>query len=111
MIDENDDWFRENPHLKRLPWEKPYKFGDWVVYDQGYKQQIGRVTECGDKSAFVCYSTGCTAASTPLEYLRRATDSEIAAADKSIGFNRFNETCPSRNEECCYMCKAEKGAE
>lgn len=83
-----------------------YGFGDWVIYDPGYKQEIGRVTKCGKASAFVCYSCGCTAAATPLEYLRPATDAEIADAPTGIGFHRFDETCPSRNDECCYMCKA-----
>ena len=43
-----------------------YEFGDWVVYDPGYKQQFGRVTEVRGESAFVCDGWGCTAASTPL---------------------------------------------
>ena len=83
-----------------------YNFGDWVVYDPGYKREIGRVTECGERSAFVCYHQGCTAASTPLEHLRPATDAEIAQAPAGIGFHRFDTTCPKRDEECCYMCKA-----
>lgn len=83
-----------------------YRFGDWVIYDPGYKQGIGRVTECGERSAFVCYHQGCTAASTPLEYLRPATDAEIAEAPAGIGFHRFDATCPKRDEECCYMCEA-----
>lgn len=83
-----------------------YKFGDWVVYDPGYKQEIGRVTECGESSAFVCYTSGCTAASTPLEYLRPATEQEIDCADKGIGFHRFDASCPVRNDEYCFMCKA-----
>ena len=87
-----------------------YKFGEWVVYDPGYKQEIGRVTECRDSSAFVCYSTGCTAASTPLEYLRHATDDEIAAADNAIGYNRFHEYCPSWDEFACLGCMARKAA-
>ena len=42
-----------------------YSFGDWVVYDPGYKDpEIGRVTEDKGESAFVCYHAGCTAAST-----------------------------------------------
>lgn len=42
-----------------------YSFGDWVVYDPGYKEpEIGRVTEDRGDSAFVCYHTGCTASST-----------------------------------------------
>lgn len=83
-----------------------YQFGDWVVYDPGYTRQIGRVTEVRGDSAFVCYSHGCTAASTPLEYLRHATDAEIAQAPAGIGYHRFDTTCPSRVEEACYMCKA-----
>lgn len=85
-----------------------FEFGDWVVYDPGYKQEIGRVTECGFRTAHVCYHTGCTAASTPLEYLRPATADEIERAPVGIGYYRFDETCPSRDDECCYMCKAVK---
>lgn len=83
-----------------------YEFGEWVVYDPGYKKEIGRVTECGECSAFVCYTQGCTAALTPLEHLRPATDEEIANAPVGIGFHRFDARCPNRDEECCYMCKA-----
>lgn len=83
-----------------------YNFGDWVVYDPGYKQEIGRVTQCNEDSAFVCYTLGCTAASTPLEYLRPATDFEISNASAGIGFHRFDPICPKRDEACCYMCNA-----
>ena len=83
-----------------------YNFGDWVVYDPGYKQEIGRVTECGERSAFVCYHQGCTAASTPLEYLRPATDAEIAKAPAGIGFHRFDATCPIMDEWLCAHCGA-----
>lgn len=51
-----------------------YSFGDWVVYDPGYKEpEIGRVTEDRGDSAFVCYHTGCTASSTYKRSLRPAT--------------------------------------
>jgi len=83
-----------------------YEFGDWVVYDPGYQQVIGRVTECHETNAFVCYTQGCTAALTPLEYLRSATEAEIEKASAGIGFHRFDATCPSRIEECCWNCKA-----
>ena len=84
-----------------------YGFGDWVVYDPGYTRQVGRVTDCGDETAHVCYSLGCTAASTPLEHLRPATADEVASADNGIGFHRFDRYCPSRVDECCFMCRAE----
>ena len=71
-----------------------FSFGDWVVYDPGYKQEIGRVTEDRGRSVFVCYNKGCTAANTPKLYLRHATEEEIKAAPTSIGFYRFKSWCP-----------------
>ena len=85
-----------------------YNFGDWVVYDPGYKQEIGRVTECRADSAFVCYTKGRTAASTPLMHLRLATEEEIKAAGAGIGFHRFDEVCSKRVDEVCGNCKAVK---
>lgn len=58
-----------------------YNYGDWVIYDPGYKTEIGRVTE--DKGTFVgaCYHLGCTAAFTNREYLRPVTEDEIHCPD------------------------------
>lgn len=76
-----------------------YSFGDWVVYDPGYKEpEIGRVTEDRGDSAFVCYHTGCTASSTCKRSLRRATEAEILAAPGGIGHHRFDPWCPSAKE-------------
>lgn len=76
-----------------------YSFGDWVVYDPGYKEpEIGRVTEDRGESAFVCYHTWCTAASTYKRSLRRATEAEILAAPGGIGHHRFDPWCPSAKE-------------
>lgn len=76
-----------------------YRFGDWVVYDPGYKEpEIGRVTEDKGESAFVCYHAGCTAASTGKRRLRRATEVEIQAAPGGIGHHRFDPWCPSAKE-------------
>lgn len=76
-----------------------YSFGEWVVYDPGYKDpEIGRVTEDKGESAFVCYHTGCTAASTCKRSLRRATEAEILEAPGGIGHHRFDPWCPSARE-------------
>lgn len=82
------------------------KFGDYVVYLPNNK--VGRVTEVRGDKAFVCYTDGCTAAGTPLELIREATESEIRGADPLIGFHRFDKYCPNRVDEACYMCKAER---
>ena len=86
-----------------------YNAGDWVVYDPGYKQEIGRVTECYEDKAYVCYHQGCTSASTPLKYLRLATDDEIAQAPEGIGYHRFDATCQIRDEWLCQHCMAVRG--
>lgn len=76
-----------------------YKFGDWVVYDTGYKApEIGRVTEDKVDSVFVCYHAGCTASSTYKCSLRRATEAEISAAPNGIGYHRFDMSCPVAKE-------------
>lgn len=35
-----------------------FNFGDWVIYDSGYKQNIGRVTLDSDERTYVCYDMG-----------------------------------------------------
>lgn len=85
-----------------------FKFGDYVVYDPGYVREIGRVTKCVGKNVFVCYTQGCTASCTPIEYLRHATDFEIASAQNGIGFHRFDDYCPKREDAYCFMCKAKR---
>ena len=82
-----------------------YKFGDWVIYDNGYKHEIGRVTMCMETEAFVCYTLGCTAACTPLECLRPATDDEIAQVPDGIGFHRFDAECPEFEDYLCHTCR------
>lgn len=86
--------------------ETTFEFGDYVVYDNGYKTEIGRVASCNDEKAFVCYHAGCTAASTSKSMLRKATEDEIKSVDVSIGHHRFDEFCPDRVDEACYMCRA-----
>ena len=85
-----------------------FKFGDWVIYNPGYKSEIGRVTECHGDRAHVCYHEGCTAACTPIEFLRLASEDEMASASSMIGYHRFDKTCPDRNDDYCSMCKAKK---
>lgn len=76
-----------------------YNFGNWVVYDPGFKTpEIGRVTEDKGNSVFVCYSIGYTAASTYKVSLRRATEAEILEAPEGIGYHRFDNWCPNAKE-------------
>lgn len=83
-----------------------YRFGDWVIYDPGYKKEIGRVVEDKGSHAYVCYHEGCTAANTPKQYLRYATNQEIKTAPTDIGFHRFDAWCPTA-EDCPLIGKCQ----
>ena len=74
--------------------QETFAFGDWVIYDPGYKKEIGRVTEDNGEYVGVCYHLGCTAAFTSKQYLRPATEAEIQTARHGIGFHRFDAYCP-----------------
>lgn len=83
-----------------------YRYGDYVVYDPGYKEpEIGRVTRQGAYGNwFVCYHEGCTAACTPADMLRPATKREVLGASPRIGYHRFDAECPDCDEMACGMC-------
>ena len=84
---------------------RTFGFGDYVVYESDYKPpEIGRVvseTIDGD-GYFVCYHSGCTAASTPKDMLRAATADEIASAPHGLGYHRFDDSCPEYDDRICY---------
>ncbi len=86
------------------------KRGDWVVFDPQRRRQIGRVASVGDKVAFVCYSHGCTAASSPLDLLV-PYDPDLfpdLAPDARIGFHRFDDYCPSYDPTFCPQCRGKR---
>lgn len=83
--------------------------GDWVVCEAGSRREIGRVWRVGEKTAFVCYRFGCTAAATPLDMLRPydgEADSDLVP-DKRIGFHRFDDECPDYDPMFCGDCDRE----
>lgn len=88
-----------------------YAYGDYVVYYPGYREpETGRVTGKTTSGWRVCYHDGCTAASTPAEMLRPATDDEIADASPRLGHHRFDAECPDFDPDCCFGCVHDGGA-
>lgn len=82
--------------------------GDFVMYDD---RELGRIATVRDDGAiFVCFSTGCTAASTPVEKLRPATKYEISCCkiSEDLGFHRFDDSCPEFDPSCCLAFCPEK---
>lgn len=86
-----------------------YGRGDWVVFDNGCRREVGRVWRMGEKVAFVCYRFGCTASATPLAMLKpydRDEDGDLVP-DMRIGFHRFEKTCPVYDPMVCGDCDKE----
>lgn len=78
-----------------------FAFGDYVMYNN---RELGRVIGVrADGNVSVCYSTGCTAGSTPACLLTRATREQIATVPDAsrFGFHRFDGTCPKYQPEIC----------
>ena len=82
---------------------RSFRKGDVVAYCPGYATEcIGRVAgPANDLNTFVCYTSGCTAAKTPI--------SAAMAAEMGIGHHRFDEECPDYSEGCCAAYCPEKG--
>lgn len=83
-----------------------FKRGDWVVYDPGYTQDIGRVWEDRGDKVFVCYHFGCTAAASPKYYLSLYDPDKYPdlVPDARIGFHRFDRSCPYYDSSVCFDC-------
>lgn len=66
-------------------------FGDYVIYDPGYKVEIGRVTGSrDDETIFVCYHSGDTAAATSLSRVRKI-ENQYVIQSTSLGGGRFDQ--------------------
>jgi hypothetical protein len=87
-----------------------YKPGDYVVYEE---RQLGRVARMDGRGVFVCYTNGCTAANSPLCYLRHATEHEVRLYGdekaKKLGHHRFDAECPDYDPASCSAFCPEKG--
>lgn len=90
--------------------EDIFEFGEYVVYEPGQgSTELGRVAkDLGTDTVFVCFHEGCTAAATPRQMLRHATDAEIATSDANFGFHRFDDECPEYDPDACFMCNHDK---
>lgn len=78
------------------------KPGDYVAfYDGTGLVQIGRVAEIRNgKTAFVCFTNGCTAAACAVEKLAVVEPNEAMCATP-FGFHRFDDRCPNYEASCC----------
>lgn len=51
-----------------------YKVGEYIIYTNGDRFEIGRIKSIKDDGAFVCYHEGETAAKTPYDCMHKLTN-------------------------------------
>ena len=79
--------------------------GEYVIYKNGKKIELGRVVKVAPQNCYVCYSTGCTAACTPKEKLHHLLN-KYTIVQTTLGYNRFNGTCDDYDPDVCINCEA-----
>ncbi len=64
--------------------------GEYIIYRNGEKYELGRITSLKEDGAFVCYHEGETAAKTPYSRMRKLINAHVIKAT-SLGGSRFQE--------------------
>lgn len=65
-----------------------FKEGEYIVYVNGDKYELGRITSLRDDGAFVCYHEGETAAKTPYDCMHKLVNGFVIA-ETTLGGGRF----------------------
>ena len=64
--------------------------GEYIIYRNNEKYEIGRIASLREDGAFVCYHDGETAAKTPYDHMHKLINA-YAINDTSLGGERFKE--------------------
>lgn len=65
-----------------------FKEGEYIVYVNGDKYELGRITRLREDGAFVCYHEGETAAKTPYDCMHKLVNA-YAIKETMLGGGRF----------------------
>lgn len=67
-----------------------FKIGEYIIYVNGDKYELGRITSLKEDGAFVCYHEGYTAAKTPYCCMHKLINS-YCISYTTLGGDRFAE--------------------
>ena len=67
-----------------------FKVGEYIVYVNGDRYEIGRIKSLHENGAFVCYHEGETAAKTPYDCMHKLVN-EYCIVKTTLGGEVFNE--------------------
>lgn len=71
--------------------------GEYIIYRNGEKYELGRITSLREDGAFVCYHEGETAAKTPYDHMHKLINA-YTIKSTSLGGNRFNDVEEGEND-------------
>ena len=61
-----------------------YKVGEYIIYVNGDRYEIGRIKSLKEDGAFICYHEGETAAKTPYDCIHKLINNYVIK-DTSLG--------------------------
>ena len=71
-----------------------FKEGEYIVYVNGDKYELGRIASLREDGAFVCYHEGETAAKTPYDCMHKLVNA-YAIKETMLGGGRFEDGLPN----------------
>ena len=64
-----------------------FEVGEYIIYQNGDKYELGRISSIREDGAFVCYNEGETAAKTPWDKMHKLIN-RYAIVSTTLGGNR-----------------------
>lgn len=81
-----------------------YKAGEFIIYQNGERFQIGKIKRVTDDGAFVFYSEGDTAAKTPFHCMHKIENAYVIKGS-SLGGERKARKAKGADLEHCDSCQ------
>lgn len=81
-----------------------YKAGEFIIYQNGERFQLGKIKRVTDDGAFVYYSEGDTAAKTPFHCMRKIENAHVIKSS-SLGGEKKTRRAKGPDLERCDTCQ------
>ena len=75
-----------------------YSVGEYIIYQNGDKYELGRIKSLREDGAFVAYHEGETGAKTPYRYIHKLIN-QYCIKDTSLGGDYFKNDTPQTDSE------------
>ena len=86
-----------------------YSVGEYIIYRNGEKYELGRIKSLREDGAFVAYHESETGALTPYSHMHKLIN-RYCIKDTSLGGDYFKADAP-QTEESCERCVYVRGSQ